>query len=90
MAVYYDTVYGSFLFVPIDRPRRVSGCLTTPSGAPIAHEPITLTAGGVTYRTVTGRSGTYRFFDLPDGRAELHARGVSRALHAGAMTPDSN
>jgi hypothetical protein len=80
MAVYYDTLYKTFMFVPIDYPAALSGMATNTAGQLLINEPISLQLNGVTYNTLSGRDGAYQFFDLPSGTAAVNVRGTQRSL----------
>ena len=92
MQVYWDALYGSFLFVPYDLSTAAmvqQGRVTDASGKPLAGQKVDLTYGGKTYHTLTGRNGTYRFL-TPRGRpvrsqtARLVVRNVSQAVTLGS------
>jgi hypothetical protein len=77
LAAYYDTIYGTFLFAPINRTPTVSGIVRNAQNQPVANQPITLTAGGVPYKTATRSNGQYKFFDVPAGNAQVSLNGTS-------------
>jgi hypothetical protein len=83
LAVYYDTVFKSFMFAPVVHPLRVSGIVVTPLGQPVPYHPVTLTVRGVQYRTIAGRNGEYRFFGVLGGRAKLAAGKDTRRVTIG-------
>jgi len=62
--VYWDSTYGTFLFVPYDLSTSTMlqhGTVTDAAGKPVAGQQVDLTYGGKTFHTLTGRDGTYRF-----------------------------
>lgn len=77
LQAYYDTIYGTFLFAPINRAPTVSGIVRNAQNQPVANQPITLTAGGVPYKTATRSNGQYKFFDVPAGNAQVSLNGTS-------------
>ncbi len=78
MGVYYDLLYKSFLFVPIDgAPPTVTGWVYSRSNRPVAGKQVLLSANGVTYRTFANADGEFRFFGVPSGRRmELRVNAV--------------
>lgn len=69
MGVYYDLLYKSFLFVPIEgAPPTVTGWVYSRSNRPVAGKQVLLAANGVTYRTFANADGEFRFFGVPAGR----------------------
>src|SRR4029077_6198610 len=67
MSIYWDKLFGSFLFVPtvITSPQIAmlsKGSATDASGKPVAHEKVTLLIAGKTYHTWTDNHGDYVFF----------------------------
>jgi hypothetical protein len=61
---YWDSVYGSFAFVPYNPPQSEMfsvGAVNDDEGRPVAGALVTLHFGNQTYRTLTARNGTYRF-----------------------------
>jgi hypothetical protein len=89
MDVYWDSIYGSFVFVPYQSsPEEVvqSGQVTDAAGAKVAGAPVTINYAGKIYRTFTGRDGTYKFA-RPVGKqaalpstAEVSVNGVSTTV----------
>jgi hypothetical protein len=65
MAVYWDTLFGSFLFVPTILDRGAlsfyQGTLTDTSGHALRREPVMLSVGGKTFRTWTDNRGEFTF-----------------------------
>jgi hypothetical protein len=67
MRVYWDSLFGSFLFVPttLTSPEIAvlhKGVVTDASGKPVVHEAITLAIADKTYHTWTDSKGNYTFF----------------------------
>jgi hypothetical protein len=100
ISVYWDTIYGSFLFVPqgveigvgngVGGPIIYQG-LVVSQGKPQARQEVELKVGKVTYRTTTNNKGEYAFHSsvVKPGRgqplmAELSVGGVKRSVALGA------
>lgn len=81
MSVYYDTLYKSFLFVPVTGPVQLQGTIKSNGDEPVAGREIVLTAAdGVEHRTYSNAQGEYRFVDVADGPATISAGGEQRKL----------
>jgi hypothetical protein len=82
MQVYFDTLYRTFAFAPIENmPLGLKGTLMTAQKKPQISAEVTLLENGVTYRTFTNRKGEYRFFgNVGAGPAKLQANGVTEKL----------
>jgi len=73
MLVYWDNLFGSFLFVPAQLgsaqvSTMAQGSVTAQSGQPgqsLRGQPVTLSLAGKTYRTTTDSAGNYAFGALP-------------------------
>lgn len=78
IAVYWDTLYNSFLFAPAPDPTvRVSGSVVDATGKPAAGREVVLMSGGVKRRTFTDAQGKYRFVGAPAGlRPEVTVSGI--------------
>jgi hypothetical protein len=66
--VYWDSLFGPFLFIPYDLSANATtqrGTVTTASGKPLPGQVVELILNGKTYRTVTASDGSYRFGALP-------------------------
>jgi len=76
MAVYWDNLYGSFVFVPtgLTPPTVIltRGKVTGASGQPLRGQAVTLSFGGKTFHTTTDHLGTY-VFPAPPGVARTGA-----------------
>jgi hypothetical protein len=94
--VYWDSIYGSFVFV-LDElgnlPGISSGILTDPQGIPQAGVLVELKAGDKTYKTVTNRLGQYNFHAVSAAIAaklpatgQITARGVTQSVALRAAT----
>jgi hypothetical protein len=67
MAVYWDTIYGTFMFLPITAGHALllhEGSVVDSSHAPVRGREVTLKLDKTTYRTVTNAAGRYRFYAL--------------------------
>ncbi len=92
MRIYWDTLFGSFLFVPttLSSPQFLmlnQGIATAASGKPARHEAVTLSFGGKTYHTWTNNHGDFAFFrpaSLPvlhrPTSGELSIKGVRKVV----------
>jgi hypothetical protein len=80
MAVYFDTLYRTFLFAPVTDGLSLSGSVVDAAGKPMANQPVLLTVNGAKRRTVTGPHGEYRFYGAPTGSAQVLVSGISRPL----------
>jgi hypothetical protein len=70
IAVYYDTMYGTFLFALDDGTgyaMLLQGTITDTDGDLVPHEPLKLVVGGKVYQTFSHNNGTFRFH-LPAGQ----------------------
>jgi hypothetical protein len=84
VVVYWDTIYNSFMFAFPSQPSTASGTLLDSAGSPVAHKPVTLTAGGHTFKTVTNDRGQYRFYGAPGGDGSLAVDGQNLAVAVGS------
>ena len=81
MEVLWDTIYGSFVFVPLEisaKPTFQQGKVTDPSGRPVRGQRVDLEVGGRTFHTFTDRSGGYRFVGAK--------KAIPGALTSGTLT----
>lgn len=65
IAVYFDAIYKTFMFAPFVPPPHSSkfeGAIVSDSGASVLGKEVTVTADGVTYRTLTDDAGTFRVY----------------------------
>jgi len=90
MDVYWDTLYGSFVFAPHvfggagkKKATMHSGHVKTASGTSAKRERVDLTYGGRTYHTFTNKNGDYAFEDVPSGDAQLTVAGVRTTVKLG-------
>ena len=94
MAVYWDGLYGSFLFVPttVGSGSAVlsQGLVLSASGAPLRHQAVDLSFGGKTYHTFTGNDGQFHFYrsDVlaktgPRATAQLKVGDLTRTIKLG-------
>ncbi|HET9623163.1 MAG TPA: carboxypeptidase-like regulatory domain-containing protein [Kofleriaceae bacterium] len=88
LAVYYDMIYNTFLFTPVTDTPSLTGVVRDASGQPVAHQEVTLDAGGQRFRTVTRGDGSYRFFGAPAGLGRVTARSSSVAVSVGRAARD--
>ena len=86
IGVYYDTLYKSFLFLPVTGAVQLKGSLRSSGNEPVAGREVVLTgADGVEHRTYTNARGEYRFIDAVDGPATISAAGERRTVQRAAM-----
>jgi hypothetical protein len=91
LAVYYDTIYNTFMFAPIvDDPLVISGVVLNPRGEAVKHLAVTLTINRVRYNTITGLKGEYRFFGVPKGTAQLKVKNLTRRVTIGNVAIRQN
>ena len=82
IAVYYDTVYKSFMFTTVEGPlfASVQGKLTSASKESVVGREVVLTAAdGTQYRTFTNARGEYRFHDKVGGAFRVRSETTERA-----------
>ena len=72
--VYYDTIYGTFLFRALETKLRavVRGTLTSRGGRPLVMTEVSMVANGLKYRTFTNSKGEYH--SLATSMAHLASR----------------
>jgi hypothetical protein len=89
LAVYWDTLYNSFLFAPAPDPTvRLTGTVLDNNGKPAAGREVTLRSGGTKRRTFTDAQGNYRFVGAPAGAQPLvEVSGVRKTLTSLAPLP---
>ena len=80
LAVYYDTLYKTFMFKPITYNEDLGGIVVDVNGLPVAHQLVTMTVNGVRHQTVTGLDGSYRFFDAEPGAGEVKVGDVVQPI----------
>lgn len=72
IAVYWDTLYNSFMFAPApDLTVTAQGTVTDAAGRPAANREIALEVGGAVRRTFTDARGQYRFVGTPKGPGRI-------------------
>ena len=87
IAVYWDTIYRTFMFAFIGSSPSTSGTLTDADGKAVAHKPIALKAGDSTFKTFTDHTGTFQFFGSPDGQATVIVDDKEFPIASGASAP---
>lgn len=88
MSVFWDNLYGSFLFVPTvlgPNTKILSrGAVVGTSGHPVAHQPVLLSVAGKTYSTYTDSHGRYVFVShlgaAQTGAAQVSVEGVRQTV----------
>jgi hypothetical protein len=85
LAVYYDTLYKTFMFKPITYDEDLGGFVFDINGLAVAHQLVTMTVNGVQHQTITGLDGRYRFFDIEPGRGEVKVDNVVQPVSVGTV-----
>jgi hypothetical protein len=89
MEVYYDTVYKTFLFRPLEGVVvAFKGTVATSAGKPLPMREVSMIANGVHYRTFTNAKGEYRFFGSIRGPVKIQAGGTTKTLRE--VRPDTS
>jgi hypothetical protein len=93
MLVFWDNLFGSFLFVPTQLGSAqmsilAQGSVVSKTGNTVRHQPVTLSIAGKTYRTSTNNAGNYVFW-VPPGVAHaatgaVTVMGVTQSVAASA------
>jgi hypothetical protein len=80
--VYYDVLYKTFLFVPIESGLQPSlqGVVTSSSKRAVGGKEVVVVANGVKYRTFTNAKGEYRILDKISGPIQVQVGGVTKQL----------
>jgi hypothetical protein len=96
MAVYWDTLYGSFLFEPVTADFGLvihRGRVTDGSGRALRHQAVALSIGDKKFHTVTNRNGEFKIYfaekqltGLSMQKGLLSVRGRRMAVDVGAST----
>jgi hypothetical protein len=86
MAVYVDTLFNTFAFVPIGTgtPVSATGLVTDVHGVALANKDVVLTSSTGALHARTGARGEYRIFGAPHGAAQIAVSGVSRSVMLGS------
>jgi hypothetical protein len=96
IVVYWDTLYGSFMFMPMLPSEMglviLQGHLSNSAGKSVTHQVVELAYGGKTYRTATNRNGDYKFFAVKTGATrprtgQLTVKGVKHTVPLGSSAP---
>jgi hypothetical protein len=89
--VYWDTIFGSFMFAFATVAPAASGNLTDASGNPVTGQPLTLTltAGGQRLTTFTDSRGSYRFYGPVQGSGIVSAGSQQFSVATGPGAPGS-
>jgi hypothetical protein len=79
--VYWDTWYGSFMFSPSSPVEDVAGSNTflnghiaDKTGQPMRHEPVDVSANGITHHTITDSRGDYSVYGIKVTKNSMHKR----------------
>lgn len=98
MAVYWDKLYGSFLFVPLVVGPGSSvvsqGSVTNASGVRLRHQEVSLSYSGKVYRTFTDNKGNFHFYSSgiqtelgKEAVGQLAVKNVAVSVTLGSPTP---
>ena len=82
MVVYYDVLYKTFLFAPIETtlPLALSGSVENTSGELLSGKEVVVMANGTLYRTFTNAKGEYRIFGNISGPLLLRVDNVWKPI----------
>lgn len=82
MRVYYDVLYKTFLFVPIEPEIQpvLQGRVMSSSGKAVGGKEVIVVANGVKHRTFTNAKGEYRIFERISGPLRLQVDAVRKQL----------
>jgi hypothetical protein len=82
MAVYYDSVWKTFMFAPIASSvfPSMRGTVRSLAGAAQAGREVVVVTNGATYRTVTAANGQYRVFGKLVGPIQVRVGSVRKQL----------
>jgi hypothetical protein len=95
MYVWWDSRYGSFVFIPFDPgsvPLLHQGKVQDRTGNPVAGETVKMTYAGKTYHTLTAPDGTYRFPSptgkpVRTGTAQIETGSLQQTVNIGETQP---
>lgn len=94
MLVYWDTIYGSFLFVPASSDLRLTvlqkGSVVDLAGKPAAGQLISLSYGNSEYHTLTSQKGEFMVYGTKKknvAQARLSLAKTSKAVVVGSRSP---
>ena len=78
MAVYYDVLYKTFVFIPIEPelPPALHGSVISSAQQAVSGKEVILLTDGVQYRTFTNAKGEYRMYGEFSGPLQLQVDGV--------------
>jgi hypothetical protein len=91
MGVYYDSIYGTFAFVPISvPPSALHGAVLDKDQKPVPNAPVVLKAGSKSYRTITNARGEWTLPQKINGACavqtgEATAKTIPNCAKAGAI-----
>lgn len=85
VAIYWDTIFQSFMFAFVNVVPAVAGTLVDNAGNPIRYKMLTLTTRGLRLRAFTNGKGEYRFYGAQQGSGTL-----SDGDHEFQVTVDPN
>jgi hypothetical protein len=87
IAVYFDTLYKTFMFQFINESPMLTGVVRDSKGIAMVHNPVDLTVGNAVFHTITDTKGEYRFFSLPKGAGTVRANDATQPVQIGASVP---
>jgi hypothetical protein len=90
MGVYYDRLYGTFMFAPITGTLSLSGVVSDGFGAPIANTEVIVSTSSGPLRTFTGPRGDYRIYGASAGSATVQVDGVASNVTLGSAAVEQN
>jgi hypothetical protein len=82
MVVYYDVLYKSFLFAPVETslPLALSGTVQNKTRTDLSGKEVIVIANGTTYRTFTNAKGEYHIYGHLSGPVLLHVDSVWKPI----------
>ncbi|HEX8793273.1 MAG TPA: carboxypeptidase-like regulatory domain-containing protein [Polyangiaceae bacterium] len=85
--VYWDGIYGTFLFVPYTASNpTLTGVVTLPTGQPAVSADVVVQVGSKRVHALTNRKGMYRVSGFPAGAAQVSYGGRTQAVTLGRAT----
>lgn len=90
ISVYFDTIYKTFMFQFINEAPVLSGIVRDSKAKVMVHDPVSLTMGGVVYRTITDTKGEYRFYNVPKGTGTVSVNNTTHPVTVGAKLSQVN
>jgi hypothetical protein len=91
IAAYYDTLYKTFMFVPVGGAiPALRGSVKSAAGRPAVGKEVTVVANGVKYRTFTNAKGDYRVYGRISGPLRLKVGVTQKSLPGVPASREAN